>query len=421
MTQSGLELRAQLQRLGVTLRSVSEPIDDSSSGKLMEGIVAAFAQFDNDVRSERTTQGMKARLQKGGWTFQPPLGYLAKRDSIGNRTCVPDPEKAPNITHAFELYASGLYNKRQVLDIVTKLGLRTKSRKNLTPQSFGQLLRKPLYAGRLVVQRRDVSSKASFPALVNADTFDRVQALLAGKRPSTSPRLRSNPEFPLRHFVRCGKCDRPLTASWSSGRSQRYPYYRCQNKTCRAVNVRREELERSFGKFLEELQPKPEFLHLFGAIIVDVWKQKQAQAASVHQTILLRLTELRKNKDLLVKAFVYERSLDRETYQEELDKLSEDITLVELEEQDTRLDELDIESTLAFAEHVLLDAARLWAESGPDQKQRLQTLIFPKGVNFEDGIYRTTATSMIFFELEEISVEKESLVALTGIEPVFED
>jgi len=101
-------LRAQLQRLGVTLRSVSEPIDDSSSGKLMEGIVAAFAQFDNDVRSERTTQGMKARLQKGGWTFQPPLGYLAKRDSIGNRTCVPDPEKAPNITHAFELYASGL-------------------------------------------------------------------------------------------------------------------------------------------------------------------------------------------------------------------------------------------------------------------------------------------------------------------------
>jgi hypothetical protein len=35
--------------------------------------------------------------------------------------------------------------------------------------------------------------------------------------------------------------------------------------------------------------------------------------------------------------------------------------------------------------------------------------------------YRTTATSMIFFELEEISEQKERLVALTGIEPVFED
>ena len=33
-------LRAQLQRLGVTLRSATEPIDDSSTGKLMEGIEA---------------------------------------------------------------------------------------------------------------------------------------------------------------------------------------------------------------------------------------------------------------------------------------------------------------------------------------------------------------------------------------------
>ena len=63
-------LRLQLQRLGVTLRSATEPIDDSSTGKLMEGIVSAFAQFDNDVRSERTVQGMKARLEKGGWTLE---------------------------------------------------------------------------------------------------------------------------------------------------------------------------------------------------------------------------------------------------------------------------------------------------------------------------------------------------------------
>jgi hypothetical protein len=30
-------------------------------------------------------------------------------------------------------------------------------------------------------------------------------------------------------------------------------------------------------------------------------------------------------------------------------------------------------------------------------------------------------TCMIFYELEEISSPKEGLVALTGIEPVFED
>jgi DNA invertase Pin-like site-specific DNA recombinase len=50
-------LRAFLKSLGTSLRSATEPIDDTSTGKLMEGVLAAFAQFDNDVRSERTRAG----------------------------------------------------------------------------------------------------------------------------------------------------------------------------------------------------------------------------------------------------------------------------------------------------------------------------------------------------------------------------
>jgi DNA invertase Pin-like site-specific DNA recombinase len=63
-------LRAHLQSLRISLRSVTEPIDDTSTGKLMEGVLAAFAQFDNVVRSERTLAGMKAALSLGRWTFQ---------------------------------------------------------------------------------------------------------------------------------------------------------------------------------------------------------------------------------------------------------------------------------------------------------------------------------------------------------------
>jgi hypothetical protein len=74
-----------------------------------------------------------------------------------------------------------------------------------------------------------------------------------------------------------------------------------------------------------------------------------------------------------------------------------------------------------FAQYVFLNAARIWSESSPAQKQRLQKPMFPSGVLFAEGAYRTTTTSMIFFELEEISDQKERLVALTGIEPVFED
>ena len=54
-----------------------------------------------------------------------------------------------------------------------------------------------------------------------------------------------------------------------------------------------------------------------------------------------------------------------------------------------------------------------------DQKQRLQEVLFPRGVQFEEGVYRTAETSMVFFKLEGNESEKEDLVALTGIEPVF--
>ncbi|MGH9141287.1 MAG: recombinase family protein [Thermoanaerobaculia bacterium] len=39
-------LRSLLQSLGISLRSATEPIDDTSTGKLMEGVLAAFARID---------------------------------------------------------------------------------------------------------------------------------------------------------------------------------------------------------------------------------------------------------------------------------------------------------------------------------------------------------------------------------------
>jgi len=89
-------LRSHRQSLGISLRSATEPIDDTSTGKLMEGVLAAFAQFDNDCRSDRTRAGMKAALELGRWVFlaslgDPPAlpGRPQKFDSCGNVQCTP--------------------------------------------------------------------------------------------------------------------------------------------------------------------------------------------------------------------------------------------------------------------------------------------------------------------------------------------
>ena len=53
-------LRSHLQSLGISLRSATEPIDDTATGKLMEGVLAAFAQLSSDL-----DKATKAQLDRG--------------------------------------------------------------------------------------------------------------------------------------------------------------------------------------------------------------------------------------------------------------------------------------------------------------------------------------------------------------------
>lgn len=412
-----LAVRALLSGFGVSLRSVNEAIDESSTGKFLESVLAAVAQLDNDMRAERTTAGMKAALEKGRWTHCAPIGYRNATGKDGTPTLIPDPERAPLVRKAFEFYATGLHTKRDVLRMVNNEGLRTvRSNKRITAQNFDQMLRNPLYAGWLVGFNGSVRTRANFEPLVTEETFDRVQAILDGRRPTVTPHVRNHPDFPLRHFVRCGYCDRPLTGSKSTGRKGvRYGYYHCPE--CGKVRLRKVEFERAFVEFLERLQPKPEYVKLFKEIVLDVWKQKQVEALTQTTALDAQLDDLNERKDKLVEAFVYQQAIDQVTYQRQLDKLSEEITLAELAAHDAKLESFDVEAVLNFAEHVILNAARLWTEFSLEQKQRLQKVVFPEGVTFSEVGFGTAATCLFFNLLQQPQPQKASLVGPAGFEP----
>jgi len=101
--------------------------------------------------------------------------------------------------------------------------------------------------------------------------------------------------------------------------------------------------------------------------------------------------------------------------------LEQEILTLEMKVNEARQEEIDIQQLLDFSENLLLNAARTWSESGLEQKQRLQQVLFPQGVNYEGGSYRTTVTNPMFNLLRKKIEGKEVLVALPGIEPGFED
>ena len=94
-------------------------------------------------------------------------------------------------------------------------------------------------------------------------------------------------------------------------------------------------------------------------------------------------------------------------------------TIARLSLHDSRQKNYNLVELLDFAESALSDATGFWQKCGFDQKQRFQRILFPEGLMHANGTYRTTPTSLLFIILQANVSEKESLVALTGIEPVF--
>jgi hypothetical protein len=145
---------------------------------------------------------------------------------------------------------------------------------------------------------------------------------------------------------------------------------------------------------LEGLRPKPEFVHLFRAIVFDVWKQRSAEARTVQADLERRTLELRRMETALDEAYVYEKKIDSVTYERQREKLREDVALARMESDNAKLEEIGVEGVLGFVDHLIANAGRLWLEAPADQGQRLQRVLFPQRLRLKASRIATTVTCL---------------------------
>jgi len=346
--------------------------------------------------------------------FLHPLGYL-NAPKWSRKSLIPDPERAPLVKQAFEDFATGRFTKQEVLARVTELGLRTRRGLVLSPQSFGQMLRNSIYIGMIESPEYGVSTRGDFGPLVSEQTFYRTQAILDGRVQVAGPRERNHPDFPLRGFVRCETCGRPLTGSWSKGRSDHYAYYHCQRQ-CRAVNVSKGKLEGLFVDELALLQPTPGYMRLVKDRVLYVWQQLTSEVKDRAAEVQRRVKAIHQKLDRLDEAFLYAQTIDLTSYERQRDKLREGLTLAQIDHHAESIEELDVQGILAFAERVLPRAADLWVQASLNQKQRLQQLFLPEGIAFDGNRFnRTAATAPFFKYLARGESAGEKLVSQEGI------
>ncbi len=260
-------IKAILLKYGVKLKSVTEPIDESPMGSLMEGVLAAFAQFDNDIRTTRTVTGMKARTMQGGWPHRATYGYRNVKNAAGVSTIEPD-DNAQRIKTLLNEFATGSYNLNQAVTVAKKLGIvSTLTGKPYGWQGIKNILLNPLYAGYIYSSFTDGAYLGGIhKPLIKPATHYKIKAIVAGKNPQNSRHAKE--DWPLRGgFLKCIHCKHPMTGGAPKGHSRHYPRYSCSkchvSPEIKATSKDRDATHEQFMELLTKIKPREEVAKAF--------------------------------------------------------------------------------------------------------------------------------------------------------------
>jgi site-specific DNA recombinase len=301
---------------------------------------------------------------------------------------------------------------------LTALGLRREG-KPLTARGLSDILKNPIYSGRVISQSLGVNALGDFDALVSPEVFEEAQGKSLERRPNEPKRKLNHPDFPLRRFIRCGECNTPLTGSWSRGRSKNYPYYRCRNPGCRGVNIRKEALEAQFVKLLERLRSNASVEGLMLEGLRDEWTSRREKAELEETREQNERGALQARRERLTEAFVYDQSIDQKAYNSQLAKVEAQEDELLGQDRRPRLSVEALDEALILATALLRNLPDYWNRLAPERRPALLWVVYPSGLTFDGNSFGTASEPFLFHEESLLDDAEEALVAPTGFEPAL--
>ena len=418
-----LWLRKELANMGITVKSVMEPIDDTLAGKLQEGILAVINEYDNEQRKERCIKGMQEKMKTGIWCRKPPIGYkIPKKLGAKEKKMLPDIPDHPKfdlIQEGWKMLLTGKFTKAEIVRRLNDKGENREGWTKLYPQKIDSIFKNKFYCGILLDPWTQEEYRGLHKPMITEQEFFLAQEILNGKSRAFISKKLLNPDFPLRGFIRCGSCSNYYTGSWSKGRNKKHPYYHCYRNMCDKFgkSIRKEDLEKYFMGHLIKITPKREFLNKFEKAVMKVWNGKYKQVNEEYLKVENRLEKLRIYKNNLIKKNA-DGILPDDDFQETLKRTRQEIEILELAANDSKLDMFELEATIAYSKNFVADLPRQWFDLGIEGKKRFQKLLFPEGLPYlGNGKFGTAKMSVIFEINQQLQKEKTNLVGPVGFEP----
>ena len=361
--------KVQLMRLGIRIDSIGERIEDTPVGRFTETILASVAQFDNEVRAERSKGGMVDAVSQGRWVWQAPLGYRLTRVN-GKGTIEPDPVDGPLVSEVFRRVATGLHKPSLAFGYLKQQGVR------ISPGGFYKMLTREVYLGRMHVFGRIYQAQPPYIPLIDEVTFRQVQRILGKSKSGPRKYERDSEDFPLRGTMLC-TCGKRYTAGWTTGAQGRvHGYYQCQH--CKSRSYRKLVVESHFlielGAYTGRLEA---WRRLLGALeALDI--KYHSASASVRAEHLGQIEELQNLRDSVALKNA-SGVLPDDVTKRQLHQLNEQIQEIASEIPPNE-HKVSASELIDFATNFLGSLKQTWPTLTLKTKKDLLRFMFPSGI-----------------------------------------
>jgi site-specific DNA recombinase len=382
-TSDYLAIRKKLGENDISIISSTEPTGDSPTEKLVETILAGFAQLDNDIRSERAKNGLRARFLSGLISGKPPIGYMFQAGFA-----VKDPKTWDRVKDAWNLMATGTKSLNDMAKVMTEWGLREihgKREYKLRAQTADRIFRQKFYTGKLTSVTYPEEVKGQHVPMISEEQYYKVQAIIDGRNPNKialARRTFENEDFPLRRIVKCAKCGVGLTGAWSKGKmGKKYAYYWCASKCnykCIPVNT----LENTLILLLKEITPKEECLQLFIEFVYKCYHNRLSRLTKIKNNADNEIEELRTLRKTLVEKNLSGVYSD-EIFKEQSAMIEDKMIRAQILKDDSTIDKYNIDAVTSFIKTIFADLGESYRRSTIGQLKVLLGSIFPYGVAWD--------------------------------------
>lgn len=293
-TADAYQMIRSLNDRGIDPQAIEQPLDLSiPENKMMLAFYLAVPEVENDRRSLNVSSGMRKAKKEGRWMGSAPIGYKNCITEQGNKYIKPIEPAAGLVRWSFNEIAKGQYNTEQVWREAKKQGL------NCGRNNFRNMLKNPVYCGKILIKAHNTEPESvvdgRHESIISETLFEQVQAVLTNNKKPYKKQYQVPEQLILRGFLICPKCNRRLTGSPSTGRTERYYYYHC-NTPCKY----RQRADLVNARFLDELiafKPNAIWLSIFKSILVEQHGNKTDYSSAQRDSALKELQALSKKFD----------------------------------------------------------------------------------------------------------------------------